>query len=158
MKAPGPSARMSQFLSDENLVWVEQHHRNTAASASAANSKTSFNYSNSGFSSSGLDYPHSGDENESDTADRHRSQFYVGDPLKRTKEYHLDQAIQAIQLLKAAAKPNGWKKVVKHKSGCIVYQSEGNGDKHPAFKGEHVIRGYRAQDVFSVVGVRKLWE
>ncbi|KAF9199599.1 hypothetical protein BGZ49_010253 [Haplosporangium sp. Z 27] len=26
------------------------------------------------------------------------------------------------------------------------------------FKGEHVIRGYRAQDVFSVVGVRKLWD
>ncbi|KAG0345931.1 hypothetical protein BG005_001028, partial [Podila minutissima] len=158
MKAPGPSARMSQFLSDENLVWVEQHHRTTAASASAANSKTSFNYSNSGLSSSGLDYPHSGDENESDTADRHRSQFYVGDPLKRTKEYHLDQAIQAIQLLKAAARPNGWKKVVKHKSGCLVYQATGGGDKHPAFKGEHVIRGYRAQDVFSVVGVRKLWD
>ncbi|KAI9240924.1 MAG: hypothetical protein BYD32DRAFT_361368, partial [Podila humilis] len=72
--------------------------------------------------------------------------------------YHLDQAIQAIQLLKAAARPNGWKKVVKHKSGCLVYQSTGSGDKHPAFKGEHVIRGYRAQDVFSVVGVRKLWE
>ncbi|KAG0085860.1 hypothetical protein BGZ92_008647, partial [Podila epicladia] len=158
MKAPGPSARMSQFLSDENLVWVEQHHRNTAPSASAANSKTSFNYSNSGLSSSGLDYPHSGDENESDAADRHRSQFYLGDPLKRTKEYHLDQAVQAIQLLKAAARPNGWKKVVKHKSGCLVYQSTGSGDKHPAFKGEHVIRGYRAQDVFSVVGVRKLWD
>ncbi|KAF9374909.1 hypothetical protein CPC16_001008, partial [Podila verticillata] len=157
MKAPGPSARMSQFLSDENLVWVEQHHRATAASTSAANSKTSFNYSHSGVSSSGHDYPHSGDENESDI-DRHRSQFYVGDPLKRTKEYHLDQAIQAIQLLKAAARPNGWKKVVKHKSGCLVYQSTGSGDKHPAFKGEHVIRGYRAQDVFSVVGVRKLWD
>ncbi|KAF9331877.1 hypothetical protein BG006_005251 [Podila minutissima] len=158
MKAPGPSARMSQFLGDESLVWVEQHHRTTAASASAANSKTSFNYSNSGLSSSGLDYPHSGDENESDTADRHRSQFYVADPLKRTKEYHLDQAVQAIQLLKAAAKPDGWKKVIKHKSGCLVYQATGGGDKHPAFKGEHVIRGYRAQDVFSVVGVRKLWD
>ncbi|KAF9428121.1 hypothetical protein BGZ94_003329 [Podila epigama] len=152
MKGPS-AARMSQFLNDENLVWVEQHHR---ATATGSNTKSSFNYS--GLSSTGNDYTHSGDENESDSLDRIRSQFYVGDPLKRTKEYHLDQAIQAIRLLKAAAKPNGWKKVAKHKSGCLVYQSTGSNDKHPAFKGEHVIRGYRAQDVFSVVGVRKLWD
>jgi len=94
-----------------------------------------------------------------------RSQFYTPDPQKRTKEYHLEQAVQAIELLKTASKSDGWKKVDKHKSGCMVYQSTSaamnphHGDnKYPAFKGEHVIRGFRAQDVYSIVNVRKLWE
>ncbi|KAI7817668.1 hypothetical protein BC939DRAFT_317972 [Gamsiella multidivaricata] len=134
----GPS-RSELMLADENLEWIEQHHRNT-----------------SGKIGPGLDNL-SGDE--SDCAEKHKqSQFYTPDPRKWTKEYHIDQAIQAIKLLKAASKPTGWKKLLKHKSGCLVYQSTNNGDKHPTFKGEHVVRGYRAQDVFSVVGVRKLWD
>lgn len=109
--------------------------------------------------SSNIEYPHSGDESDHIThiAELQRSQFYTPDPQKRTKEYHIQQALQAVELLKVAAKPTGWKKIDKHKSGCIVYQSTAT-DKHVAFKGEHVIRGFRAQDVFSVVGVRKLWD
>ncbi|KAI8596414.1 hypothetical protein EDD21DRAFT_312172, partial [Dissophora ornata] len=94
-----------------------------------------------------------------------RSQFYTPDPQKRTKEYHLEQSMQAVELLKAASGPDGWKKVDKHKSGCIVYQSTSpatipsHGDsKFPAFKGEHVIRGFKAQEVFSIIAVRKLWD
>ncbi|KAG0083639.1 hypothetical protein BGZ92_010609 [Podila epicladia] len=110
-------------------------------------------------SSSNIEYPHSGDESDHIThiAELQRSHFYAADPQKRTKEYHVQQAIQAVELLKVAAKPTGWKKIDKHKSGCIVYQSTAT-DKHVAFKGEHVIHGFRAQDVFSVVGVRKLWD
>lgn len=110
-------------------------------------------------SSSNIEYPHSGDESDHIThiAELQRSHFYAADPQKRTKEYHIQQALQAVELLKVAAKPSGWKKIDKHKTGCIVYQSTAT-DKHVAFKGEHVIRGFRAQDVFSVVGVRKLWE
>ncbi|KAF9345467.1 hypothetical protein BGX26_003097 [Mortierella sp. AD094] len=135
------------IIGDESLEWIEQHHRNTSHKSLLNTSQTQLSFDNGP----------SGDE--SDYAELQRqSQFYTADPHKRTKEYHIDQAIQAIQLLKAASKPTGWKKVLKHKSGCLVYQSTNNGDKHPAFKGEHVIRGYRAQDVFSVVGVRKLWD
>ncbi|KAF9338131.1 hypothetical protein BG006_010241 [Podila minutissima] len=110
-------------------------------------------------SSSNIEYPHSGDESDHIThiAELQRSHFYAADPQKRTKEYHIQQALQAVELLKVAAKPAGWKKIDKHKSGCIVYQSTAT-DKHVAFKGEHVIHGFRAQDVFSVVGVRKLWD
>ncbi|KAG0233079.1 hypothetical protein BGW41_001647 [Actinomortierella wolfii] len=120
---------------------------------------------------SGFDYPMNNsnveedDNNESSglsaqqqKALNRQSQFYAADPHKTTKEYHMNQAIQAVQLLKDAVKSTAWKKVLKHKSGCLVYQSTSNADKHPAFKGEHVIRGYRAQDIFSVVGVRKLWD
>ncbi|KAF9107072.1 hypothetical protein BGX27_008880, partial [Mortierella sp. AM989] len=126
------------IIGDESLEWIEQHHRNTS------HKSLSNTFDNSG--------------DESDYEKHRQSLFYTPDPQKRTKEYHIEQATQAIQLLKAASKPTGWKKVLKHKSGCLVYQSTSNGDKHPIFKGEHVIRGYRAQDVFSVVGVRKLWE
>ncbi|GJJ73715.1 hypothetical protein EMPS_06073 [Entomortierella parvispora] len=143
------SHRSELILGDENLEWTEQHHRNTAH-------KGMYNLSQ-GHLSSGFDLAPSGDE--SDSAERQRrSQFYTPDPRKSTKEYHIEQATQAIHLLKAASKPTGWKKVLKHKSGCLVYQSTNSSDKHPAFKGEHVLRGYRAQDVFSVVGVRKLWD
>ncbi|KAF9983499.1 hypothetical protein BGZ65_001732 [Modicella reniformis] len=138
------SRRTTMVIGDESIEWIEQHHRNT--------SHRSLHQQHS----PGLDIP-SGDE--SDSTDKHRqTHFYTPDPLKQTKESHIDQAAQAIQLLKAASKPTGWKKVLKHKSGCLVYQSTGNNEKHPAFKGEHVIRGYRAQEVFSVVGVRKLWD
>ncbi|KAG0011930.1 hypothetical protein BGZ80_000325, partial [Entomortierella chlamydospora] len=137
------------IIGDESLEWIEQHHRNT--------SHKSLLSTNTNQTQQSFDNGPSGDE--SDYAEKQRqSQFYSSDPRKHTKEYHIDQAIQAIQLLKAASKPTGWKKVLKHKSGCLVYQSTNNADKHPAFKGEHVIRGYRAQDVFSVVGVRKLWD
>ncbi|KAF9437725.1 hypothetical protein BGZ76_011434 [Entomortierella beljakovae] len=137
-------AHQTEVISGEdNLEWIEQHHRNT--SRRSLHSSQTFDSNPSG--------------DESDSAEmRRQSQFYVSDPQKRTKSYHIDQSIQAIQLLKDASKPTGWKKVAKHKSGCLVYQSTNNADKHPAFKGEHVIRGYRAQDVFSVVGVRKLWD
>ncbi|KAG9072740.1 hypothetical protein KI688_000516 [Linnemannia hyalina] len=109
----------------------------------------------------------SGDEsdNHHNQMEHLRSQFYTPDPQKRTKEYHMEQSMQAIEHLKMASRPNGWKKIDKHKSGCTVYQSTtattipSHGDhKYPAFKGEHVIHGHKAQDVFAIVGVRKLWE
>ncbi|KAF9134270.1 hypothetical protein BGW39_007580 [Mortierella sp. 14UC] len=118
-------------------------------------------------SSSGFEYPLSGDEsdNHHNQMEHLRSQFYTPDPQKRTKEYHMEQSIQAIEHLKIASRPDGWKKIDKHKSGCTVYQSTtattipSHGDhKYPAFKGEHVIRGHKAQDVFAIVGVRKLWD
>ena len=140
--------RSEMINGDENLEWVEQHHRNVSHRSIHNISQTHLSQ-----------MPDSQSEDESDYAERNpQSHLYAPDPRKRTKEYHIEQAIQAIQLLKAAAKPTGWKKVLKHKSGCLVYQSTGNGDKQPTYKGEHVIRGYRAQDVFTVVGVRKLWE
>ncbi|ORY94267.1 hypothetical protein BCR41DRAFT_402467, partial [Lobosporangium transversale] len=114
-----------------------------------------------------FDCAQSGDESDNyhNQMEHLRSQFYTPDPQKRTKEYHLEQSTQAIELLKMAAKPDGWKKVDKHKSGCVVYQSTsaatipGHGEhKYPAFKGEHVIRGFKAQDIFSIVSVRKLWD
>ncbi|KAF8940896.1 hypothetical protein BGZ58_004125 [Dissophora ornata] len=114
-----------------------------------------------------FEYPQSGDESDNPYSQMEnlRSQFYTPDPQKRTKEYHLEQSMQAVELLKAASGPDGWKKVDKHKSGCIVYQSTSpatipsHGDsKFPAFKGEHVIRGFKAQEVFSIIAVRKLWD
>ncbi|KAG0291463.1 hypothetical protein BGZ98_003006, partial [Dissophora globulifera] len=117
--------------------------------------------------SSGIEYPYSGDEsdNHHNQMEHLRSQFYTPDPQKQTKEYHVGQSMHAVELLKAlAGSSSGWKKVDKHKSGCIVYQSTdalmpSNGEnKFPAFKGEHVIRGYKAQEVFSIVSVRKLWD
>ncbi|KAF8942697.1 hypothetical protein BGZ47_006210 [Haplosporangium gracile] len=120
-----------------------------------------------GLSSSGFEYPLSGDEsdNHHNQMEHLRSQFYTPDPQKRTKEYHMEQSMQAIEHLKVASRPNGWKKIDKHKSGCTIYQSTtattipSHGEhKYPAFKGEHVIRGHKAQDVFAIVGVRKLWD
>ncbi|KAF9980488.1 hypothetical protein BGZ75_008396 [Mortierella antarctica] len=142
-------SRRSEMIISDDLEWVEQHHRNTTRKSmhSAGHNQLPASY----------DFAPSGDESDAPEKNR-QSMYYHSDPQKLTKEYHIDQAIQAIQLLKAASKPVGWKKVLKHKSGCLVYQSTGQQDKHPAFKGEHVIRGYRAQDVFSVVGVRKLWD
>ncbi|KAK5828794.1 hypothetical protein F5H01DRAFT_271168, partial [Linnemannia elongata] len=118
-------------------------------------------------SSSGFEYPLSGDEsdNHHNQMEHLRSQFYTPDPQKRTKEYHMEQSMQAIEHLKVASRPDGWKKIDRHKSGCTVYQSTtattipSHGDhKYPAFKGEHVIHGHKAQDVFAIVGVRKLWD
>ncbi|KAG0307417.1 hypothetical protein BGZ98_000311 [Dissophora globulifera] len=135
-------------IGDDNLEWIDQHNRNASHKSLQNAGQTPYSTTH--------DYP-SGDESDS-TAQTRQSQFYAPDPHKRTKEYHIEQSIQAIQLLKAASKPSDWKKVLKHKSGCLVYQSTSSEDKHPTFKSEHVIRGYRARDVFSVVYVRKLWD
>ncbi|KAF9103456.1 hypothetical protein BGX29_003371, partial [Mortierella sp. GBA35] len=147
---------------DEPIEWLEQHHKKTMGHA------TSHSNQHAGLSSSGFDYPLSGDEsdNHHNQMEHLRSQFYTPDPQKRTKEYHMEQSMQAIEHLKVASGPNGWKKIDKHKSGCTVFQSttpstipgHGGDHKYPAFKGEHVIRGHKAQDVFSIVGVRKLWD
>lgn len=114
------------------------------------------------------EFPWSGDEsdNQHNQMENLRSQFYTPDPQKKTKEYHLEQAAHSISLLKEATKSsNAWKKVDKHKSGCVVYQSVSpstlptHGDvRYPAFKGEHVIKGFNAQEVFSIVQNRKHWE
>ncbi|KAF9187550.1 hypothetical protein BGZ51_007396 [Haplosporangium sp. Z 767] len=171
------------MLGDENMEWLEQHHKKTMNKNNFnAGSQTDLHAQNNAHnqqsahfltvqqaihSSPGFDYPQSGDEsdNNHNQMEHLRSQFYTPDPQKRTKEYHMEQAAQAVEHLKAAAASNGWKKVDKHKAGCVVYQSTseatipGHGDhKYPAFKGEHTIRGFSAQDVFSIVSVRKLWD
>ncbi|KAF9951048.1 hypothetical protein BGZ65_006222, partial [Modicella reniformis] len=167
---------------DEPIEWLEQHHRKTTIVRSTGQQRTrntptntnlssSYNtpssFSQALYTGSGLDYPMSGDEsdNNHNQMEHLRSQFYTPDPQKRTKEYHLEQASQAIDLLKTAQRLDGWKKVDKHKTGCVVYQAvspttlPSHGDsKYPAFKGEHIIRGFKAQDVFSIVSVRKLWD
>ncbi|KAG0345186.1 hypothetical protein BG004_003897 [Podila humilis] len=138
----------------------QAHQHLEALQPPSAFSITPRNGSMTMLSSSNIEYPLSGDESDHVThiTEMQRSRFYATDPQKRTKEYHLQQALNAVELLKVAAKPTGWKKIDKHKSGCIVYQSTATSDKHVAFKGEHVIRGHRAQDVFAAVGVRKLWD
>ncbi|KAF9429946.1 hypothetical protein BGZ76_001048 [Entomortierella beljakovae] len=172
----------------EPAEWLEQHHKKTMnksqtniqASQSYLNIPSHHNNNainntynshvnkiNQIVSSMPTEYPYSGDEsdNHHNQMEHLRSQFYTPDPQKRTKEYHMEQAALAIELLKTATRSNGWKKVDKHKSGCMVYQSV-NADtipthrdiKYPAYKGEHIIRGYKAQDVFSIVSVRKLWD
>ncbi|KAI1319219.1 hypothetical protein EDD11_004613 [Mortierella claussenii] len=173
---------LSEEIGEPPFEWLEQHHKKTLNTQTHLQSPTNNNASvqpsiniynvHSDDASppmhlSNYDYPQSGDESDNHHSQREhlRSQFYTPDPQKRTKEYHIEQSMQAVELLKAASKPNGWKKVEKHKSGCIVYQSTsaetipGHGEnKYPAFKGEHVIRGYKAQEVFSIVNVRKLWD
>lgn len=177
---PGYPEPTHEILSDgdEPIEWLEQHHRKTLNGRTQFNfrrnvpaSHTNSTYNPSSFSqtlysSSGIDYPMSGDEsdnNYSQVEHHPRSQSY--DPKKRTREYHMEQASQAIELLKTASRPDGWKKVDKHKTGCVVYQAispttlpSHSDSKYPAFKGEHIIRGFKAQDVFSIVSVRKLWE
>lgn len=180
---PGLAAPTPEMLKDVPSEFMGQHHKmtmsksqlqhNSQNSSSFQNSHvdvfgTQTNHNQHTLSSSGFDYPLSGDEsdNHHNQMEHLRSQFYTPDPQKRTKEYHIEQSHQAVELLKAAAGSTiGWKKVDKHKSGCMVYQStppaaiSGQGDdKYPAFKGEHFIRGFHAQDVFSIVAVRKLWE
>ncbi|KAF9927840.1 hypothetical protein FBU30_002843 [Linnemannia zychae] len=152
----GPS-RAELSIEDSNFEWIEQHHRTTSRKQPSKSQHTLGHNLVHNQSSGSHDIAPSGDE--SDLSEKQRqSTFYAPDPYKQSKEYHIEQAIGAIKLLKAASKPEGWKKVFRHKSDCVVSQSTGNGDKHPTFKGEHVIRGFRAQDVFSVVGVRKLWD
>ncbi|KAF9942758.1 hypothetical protein BGZ67_010390 [Mortierella alpina] len=165
----------SEFMGQHHKMTISksQPQHNSQNSSSFQNSHvdvfgTQTNHNQHTLSSSGFDYPLSGDEsdNHHNQMEHLRSQFYTPDPQKRTKEYHIEQAHQAVELLKAAAGSTvGWKKVDKHKSGCMVYQSTssatipGHGeDKYPTFKGEHFIRGFHAQDVFSVVAVRKLWD
>ncbi|KAK3825631.1 MAG: hypothetical protein J3Q66DRAFT_107606 [Benniella sp.] len=163
---------------DEPIEWLEQHHRKTMNGSRSqffphrnfsSNNANSYNPTSSFgqalYSNIGLDYPMSGDESDGGQMEQPRSQFYTSDPKKRTKEYHLEQATQAIELLKTANRADGWKKVDKHKTGCVVYQAispstlpSHSESKYPAFKGEHIIRGFHAQDVFAIVSVRKLWD
>ncbi|KAF9353636.1 hypothetical protein BGX26_008616 [Mortierella sp. AD094] len=178
---PDPTEEFS-----EPIEWLEQHHKKTLNKSQThinptqnyLNLPTHHNSANDASYASHLnniklvvppfhEYPLSGDEsdNNHNQMEHLRSQFYTPDPQKRTKEYHIEQAIQAIELLKIATRPNGWKKIDKHKSGCLVYQSMSSATipthsdvKYPAYKGEHIIRGYKAQDVFSIVSVRKLWD
>ncbi|CAO3573157.1 unnamed protein product [Mortierella alpina] len=171
------------MLKDVPSEFMGQHHKMTMSKSQLQHNtqnspalqishvdafNTQTNHNQHTLSSSGFDYPLSGDEsdNHHNQMEHLRSQFYTPDPQKRTKEYHIEQSHQAVEQLKAAAGSTiGWKKVDKHKSGCMVYQSTspatipGHGDdKYPIFKGEHFIRGFHAQDVFSVVAVRKLWD
>ncbi|KAF9586613.1 hypothetical protein BGW38_000987 [Lunasporangiospora selenospora] len=130
-----------------------------------------FPFQHNNLSNSGFDYPLSGDESDHPhnlphhQMEHFRSQFYTPDPQKRTREYHMEQAAQAVELLKTASRSTDWKKVDKHKSGCVAFQSTstlhpavGPENKYPAFKGEQIIRGYKAQDILAIVNSRKLWD
>ncbi|KAG0369452.1 hypothetical protein BGZ54_009876, partial [Gamsiella multidivaricata] len=181
VRAAGYQDPVTEILSDseEPFEWLEQHHKktlnksqlhvnnNSHTIATIINGHNTHNTYNNNINQI-IDYPMSGDEsdNYNNQMESLRSQFYTSDPQKRTKEYHIEQGVQAIELLKVASGPNGWKKVDKHKSGCTVFQSTGPTtiptsqveSRYPAFKGEHIIRGYKAQDVFAIISVRKLWD
>ncbi|KAF9924731.1 hypothetical protein FBU30_005370 [Linnemannia zychae] len=179
--------RINDIHGDEPIEWLEQHHKKTMGQVHSGYTNNHNPYADNqatnifshqqhlhpsnqqhGPISSGFEYPLSGDEsdNHHNRMEHLRSQFYTPDPQKRTKEYHMEQSMQAIEQLKVVSRPNGWKKVDRHKSGCTVYQSttattipnHGGENKYPAFKGEHIIRGHKAQDVFAIIGVRKLWD
>ncbi|CAO3580502.1 unnamed protein product [Absidia cylindrospora] len=80
--------------------------------------------------------------------------------LVHSSSYHIHQADTAIDSVRQYANETGWKKVLKHKSGVIVYmlEKQANGDKLAVFKGESVISGFTPQSVFYVIGMRKLWD
>ncbi|KAI8081384.1 uncharacterized protein BX664DRAFT_302065 [Halteromyces radiatus] len=80
--------------------------------------------------------------------------------LVNSSSYHMYQADMAIDSVRQLAREHEWKKVLKHKSGVIVYmiQKQVNGDKMAVFKGELVIHGFTPQSVFYVIGMRKLWD
>ncbi|KAI8342357.1 hypothetical protein BC941DRAFT_509274 [Chlamydoabsidia padenii] len=80
--------------------------------------------------------------------------------LVTTPNYHILQADQAIGAVRQYAHEKEWKKVLKHKSGVVVYmvQKQIKGDKLAVFKGELVIRGFTPQSVFYVIGMRTLWD
>ncbi|ORZ00073.1 hypothetical protein BCR42DRAFT_429894 [Absidia repens] len=79
--------------------------------------------------------------------------------LVHSSSYHIHQADTAIDSVRQYTHETDWKKVLKHKSGVIVYMLEKhvNGDKLAVFKGESVISGFTPQSVFYVIGMRKLW-
>ncbi|RUS26480.1 hypothetical protein BC938DRAFT_470717, partial [Jimgerdemannia flammicorona] len=82
------------------------------------------------------------------------------DPIMTTSSYHVQQAENAMNSLKAIVRQDGWKKALKHKSGVVVYMKSGTikGDKTPIFKGEGIIQGFSPQSIFYVIGMRKLWD
>ncbi|RIA92501.1 hypothetical protein C1645_765000 [Glomus cerebriforme] len=76
-----------------------------------------------------------------------------------TPQYHIQQAEMALYNLKIIVKETGWKKILQHKSGAVVYSKPGTAnDKLPVFMGEHIIEGFAPQAIFAVVGMRKLWD
>jgi NADPH-dependent glutamate synthase beta subunit-like oxidoreductase len=80
--------------------------------------------------------------------------------LVDASSYHTFQADQAIEAVRQHAHEKDWKKVLKHKSGVVVYmvQKQVHGEKMAVFKGESVIQGFTPQSVFYVIGMRKLWD
>ncbi|KAI8329408.1 hypothetical protein BC941DRAFT_405738 [Chlamydoabsidia padenii] len=82
------------------------------------------------------------------------------DPLLNSATYHVHQAENALSTLKHVILQDGWKKVLKHKSGVVVHMMNGlyKADKTPIFKGEAVIHGFSPQSIFFVIGMRKLWD
>lgn len=81
-------------------------------------------------------------------------------PALDSASYHSYQADRAIDSIRQYTHEKGWKKVLKHSSGVIVYmlQKPGASDKVTLFKGESVIHGFTPQSVFYVIGMRKLWD
>ncbi|CAG8441691.1 2757_t:CDS:10 [Diversispora eburnea] len=73
--------------------------------------------------------------------------------------YHLYQAEESLKTLKQVVSEPGWKKILTHKSGVVVSSKLGfNNLKIPLFMGEHIINGFTPQAIFSVIGMRKLWD
>ena len=71
---------------------------------------------------------------------------------------HIKASQQAMDNLHKYYEADGYKKVLKHRKGVIVYQKKLGGKTPPVFKGEGIIRGYSPSAVFAVVGSRKLWD
>ncbi|KAI8333866.1 hypothetical protein BC941DRAFT_400731 [Chlamydoabsidia padenii] len=108
-------------------------------------------------------YPFSDDEDQqqlSSILNGHSSNSWSSfQPPPDSTSYHSYQADKAIESIKQYEKEKEWKKVLKHKSGVIVYMlQQGSNDKLTVFKGELVIKGFTPQSVFYVIGMRKLWD
>lgn len=74
--------------------------------------------------------------------------------------HHIQKAEQALDSLKRIVRAGGWKRILKHKSGVVVYSRQGGyeNNKLPIFMGQHQMEGFPPQSVFSVIGMRRLWD
>nr|CAG8532966.1 9936_t:CDS:10 [Entrophospora candida] len=76
--------------------------------------------------------------------------------MDKLASHHIKQAEDALSRLKSEVDQPGWKKLLTHRHGVVVYGK--SDDKLPIFMGEHIIKGFAPQSVFAVIGTRKLWD
>ncbi|KAI8993511.1 hypothetical protein BDB01DRAFT_329563 [Pilobolus umbonatus] len=88
------------------------------------------------------------------------SQYQPNLGLYSSPTHYSTQADQSIRSLKQLLREKDWKKVLKHKSGTVVYmlQKESKSEKIATFRGEIIIEGFTPQSIFYVIGMRKLWD
>lgn len=82
------------------------------------------------------------------------------DTTAATTSYHVRRADTAMALVHRLMEPDTpWKKGYRHRSGVLVEFMKGiDGDNIPAFRGTCVMQGFSPEQIFAVVGMRKLWD